>query len=116
PPRAAMNFRLAILIATGPSSGGRAHWVTANDSTSRLAGLCPTSRGPMGGEALTVFLRCEVTRVALNVVRCDAAQRLMVGDNPNYQGHARNDADDEGDIRPDRRLRRLAAQSQSDRL
>ena len=58
-----MNFRLAILIAIGPSIGGHAHWITAHHSTPGLAGLCPTSRGP-DAEKLTVFLRCEVTRLA----------------------------------------------------
>jgi len=28
-----MNFRLAILIAIGPSIGGHVHWIIANDST-----------------------------------------------------------------------------------
>jgi hypothetical protein len=58
-----MNFRLAILIAIGPSNGGRAHWIIANDSTPRLAGLCPTSRGA-DGKKLAVFLRCKVSLLA----------------------------------------------------
>jgi hypothetical protein len=60
-----MNFRLAMLIAIEPSSRDHAHWIIANDSTPRLAGLCPTSRGA-DGEKVAVFLRCEVTRLALN--------------------------------------------------
>ena len=39
PPSAAMNFRLAMLIAIGPSNRGHAHWIIANDSTPQPAGL-----------------------------------------------------------------------------
>jgi hypothetical protein len=39
PPSVAMNFRLAMSFAIGPSIGGHGHWIITNDSTPQSPGL-----------------------------------------------------------------------------
>ena len=62
-----MNFRLAMLIAIGPSVGGHAHWIIANDSTPQSAGLRPTSRWLRRRKGKLFLLRCVRQFLALSV-------------------------------------------------
>jgi hypothetical protein len=67
PLRAAMNFRLAMLIAIGPSPGGHARLIIVNDSTPQPASLVtdPTVLGRR--KAWLFFIGPEAARCNLRV-------------------------------------------------